>query len=141
MKFEPPLDTIIVERNIINMMGGIALPLDKWRTEWWGRVVAAGPGMLRTLPEQLQNGTVHPMLPGELSPRDMDHYPMQYKVGDLVICPAGMQPIPEEMQHSNPNTRLFYASERQIVSRITLEDSDKPLTLNPPPEANRKDVK
>jgi hypothetical protein len=119
---------VVVERNLITKTeGGLALTEDKWRVDWWGRVVAVGPGMLRTMPDRPQPGAVQPMLRD--CPQDIDRYPMQCKIGDIVLCPAGMQPIPEEMKHTNPNTRLFYSSERQLVAILHIEDGDTALTI------------
>lgn len=87
--------------------------------QWFGKIIAVGPGMLRTLP-----------LPGldlaSDSKVDIDRYPMQYSIGDLVICPPGMQPFPEEVPiDRNANTRLFVCSERQLIAKIIFEPGDK----------------
>ena len=110
MKYEPPMDCVVVERELVTESeGGIKLkpPYD---AKWYGRIIAVGPGMLRTM---------H-------TPEETDRYPMQYKVGDLVICPPGMNPFPDEVPiPRNSNTRLFVCSERLLIAKITFEDGDE----------------
>ena len=130
MKYEPPLDSVIVEREIVTKSEeGLELPKSAWAAKWFGKIIAVGPGMLRTMP--LPQTSTFQYTPGDPIP-DFDRYPMQYAVGDFVICPPGMQPFPEEVPiKRNSNTRLFVCSERQLISKIVFEDGDdKPACNN-----------
>ena len=108
MKYEPPMDCVVVERELVTEINGIKLtpPFD---AKWYGKIIAVGPGMLRTMHTDTET----------------DRYPMQYKVGDLVICPPGMNPFPDEVPISkNANTRLFVCSERLLIAKIIPEEGD-----------------
>ena len=122
MKFEPPLDSVIVELELVTKSDeGIELPNPQ--AKWYGKIIAVGPGMLRTMPaaERLSDGPC----------RDLDRFPMQYAVGDLVICPPGMTPFPEEVPiPKNANTRLFVCSERQLIAKIIPENGDEAFASN-----------
>ena len=122
MRFEPPLDSVIVERELVHKSPeGITYPQPL--VQWYGRIVAAGPGMLRTMQAVVR--LIDP--PG----CDLDRFPMQYKVGDLVICPPGMPAFPEEIPvPKSGNTRLFVCSERQLLAKVIFEDGDKQPASN-----------
>ena len=118
MKFYPPLDSVIVERELVfKSPEGIDYPNPL--VQWYGKIIAVGPGMLRTMPDRDDEGNTS------------DRFPMQYAVGDLVICPPGMTPFPEEVPiPKNANTRLFVASERQLIAKIIPEKGDESFASN-----------
>ena len=113
MKFEPMLDTVIVERELITMDGSVELPQKAWHHKMYGTVVAVGPGMLRTMPVSLAE------LEAGANP---DRYPTQCKVGDIVLCNEGMNMIHADPLNPDPKKTFFFCSERQLVAILRPEE-------------------
>ena len=123
MKFEPPLDSVIVECELVEFSPDGTVKLPNPEARWYGRIIAVGPGMLRTLP--LTHSTK------AIDPAKEDRFPMQYAVGDFVICPPGMTPFPEEVPiPRNSGTRLFVCSERQLICKVIFEPGDEQPAVN-----------
>lgn len=118
MEFEPTADTVLIRREVQKTYEGadgsvLEMPENQWTYKMYGVIVAAGPGMLRPHRENFLDPDDE--LESGINP---DRYPMQYKVGDTVLCPPNLTMIPADPLNPTKDT-LFYCSERQLIAKLT----------------------
>jgi chaperonin GroES len=100
--FEPIGDRVVVQRKKASdtTRGGIALPDAARETKSIGTIIAVGPGALR----------------GNRLPGDPDRYPLQVKVGDVVLLPLGAQII--HLDEDDGDSEVVICQECQLLSIV-----------------------
>ena len=94
-------DLVYILREQIKEEGGVALP-EPWNYKMHGVVQFVGPGS-----DTINGGRV----------------PMQVKVGDTVLCPPNLTPIPADPLHPKRGEVLFFCRQGQLIGVLCEDES------------------
>lgn len=97
-------DRVVVQRDKAKAetAGGLALPDHSRENPRFGTIIAIGPGALRPMPDDKQEGALR------------DRFPLQAKVGDRVLLPYMGEAI--LLDASKPESEVVVCQEGQLLA-------------------------